>query len=162
MSRASSIYCCLSFSLLIASTSWRQSLLSCALEGTDLYSFIFFLQRHSYWLNKDSHFEISCTLKDSESTTDSLIVAIVKGVVSFHYLFCNGDIWVSDSIVRCTLLSSSIALWTFLLCIMFHLYEFLSSLLPWRPAVRIGVVAYVSCHRVWSVLKLGLLTLTLI
>ncbi|KAG0586975.1 hypothetical protein KC19_2G131700 [Ceratodon purpureus] len=41
-------------------------------------------QRHIYWLNKGSHLEISCTLKDSESGTDSLIVAVVKGEDGFQ------------------------------------------------------------------------------
>jgi len=41
-------------------------------------------QRNIYWLNKGSSIELSCTLKDSEAGTDSLIVVIVKGEDGFQ------------------------------------------------------------------------------
>jgi hypothetical protein len=46
-------------------------------------------KRFTYWLNKGSYLELSCCLKDSGSGTDSLIVAIVKGAISYHQLFYN-------------------------------------------------------------------------
>jgi hypothetical protein len=41
-------------------------------------------QRHVFWLNKGSSIQLSCTLKDTKSGADSLIVAIVKGEDGFQ------------------------------------------------------------------------------
>ncbi|KAG0555010.1 hypothetical protein KC19_12G136700 [Ceratodon purpureus] len=41
-------------------------------------------KRFTYWLNKGSLLELSCSLEDSGSGTDSLIVAIVKGEDGFQ------------------------------------------------------------------------------
>ena len=48
----------------------------------------YILQRHMYRLNKGSSFEISCTLKDSVSGADSLIVAVVKGMIPLPLSIC--------------------------------------------------------------------------
>lgn len=126
--RTDSIYCYLSFSLLMVSTSWTLSLLSCALEGIDLYGYLFLLQQHTYWLIRGLIFWDLVHLGGFWVYDRQLHYCYHKRCVTLKpsTLSCNGDIWASDDIVRCTLLLSSIASQNrFLLDVLLHLRKHL-------------------------------------